>query len=551
MLVNFRLSTDLSVTSKYWVCLLITCFFAHGLLLLTDSVVLDGWYLTYWLKQENWPLLGNFLSEAGVPQCTWILRALGEASDPSRVAKWICFGCFYLNGILTYFILLRLAWCKPFDALIVAIIATVCPFFQVCGDLSVIHYSLCYTLYLVGFWLAVVSASLTKWQRGLGRLVSLLLMGMSFLTGSLLLFHWCFIGLWLTTLIRKENRQVRLNYHLLMHCFKKLDYLFLPICYWIIRDQYFAPHGAFANYNTPQFNPGDIIIGVGSFFWETCWTLGNHLISQAFISNPLTLLGMILFLGLSFNKKNEPVKLESFGFLIIIGVILLIGALLPYIMVGRRFYSFGWDTRYYLLLPIPMAILVLGGIRFLQKRFQSFAQIIPKSVLGALLMACLVETNFNYLRWQAETARTYSWQQNLAAVSELDNYSFLYFIDPQRVARTSQTFSTNHRSHQLFAALNRETILGMDEDFKASDTDDKTIHDLILDTNVAGAFRYVQVKSNKPRARLVIRTNFPQEDCYRIAVKYLVYCYFAPEGMEPFLRKLTSLQLVPLDAPLL
>ena len=83
---------------------------AHGLLLLTDYVIWDGWWIQAFLQNpSDWSNFQRIFSEAGRNlDVVWYLPLLGQSACVV-ISKFVSVLCWLLSGVLVYQLMLAMA----------------------------------------------------------------------------------------------------------------------------------------------------------------------------------------------------------------------------------------------------------------------------------------------------------------------------------------------------------------------------------------------------------------------------------------------------------
>lgn len=537
----------------YWIIAIVS-FCAHGLLLISDAIIADGWLFSYWMQNKEWGIIGRFLSEAGVPQFTFLLKGLAWFPNPVVAAKLLAFGLILGNGFITFRILRTTKVLSGSHCLLITLLAQTCPLFQVSGDLSVIHYSLSYTLFLSGTLFAIHSLHIHKASHLLCRCLSWLCFLASYVTGSLLVFH---LGLIIFLAWLKYGSDVKISGKWARQAFGLIDFILCPVFFWVIRKLYFPPHGAYLNYNEPEFSLTSLWSGFTTFVKGPFWDLGNHLISQAYLENPLLIFIIALILIWKWSALITFFRIDSQNphknkWIILWGLGLLVLALGAYIAVGRKFPGYGWDTRCLLLTPIPLALLIFGLIYKIDQKTSHGNGKAAAILFVIILCSFIIETNANLMRWQVDSVKCFAWQKQLSKYPGATDYRIFAIDDQWIIPRTISSYAPIHRTCQLFNAFQNETKFGYDSRDRLLANNSLYLDSVELDRIVAQTtlnYALTGITHSSRQCQIIIYQGQTGESIPGLALKYYIYKYIEKKRMEKFLNNLVTLQLTEIFPP--
>jgi len=181
-----------------------------------------------------------------------------------------------------------------------------------------------------------------------------------------------------------------------------LDFIVLPIVFFLIKVIYFKPTGLYATYNT---------VGEDSIFkviFQLVKSLDSALfdvLHQAFyITFPFWLaLVVIIFLILKKVKESSEIYIlndHSKKFLLF-GFLLFLLAVFPYVAVSKLPRVDGFESRFQLLTPLGLAFIFYFGINIIVKYFNFDKKI--KVILLVILVFSFVTKNISdYYKFQID-----------------------------------------------------------------------------------------------------------------------------------------------------
>jgi hypothetical protein len=231
------------------ICIAVAGLLAHGLLLLTDYQVRDGFITGGLLKNPaHWEHLVRWSTDSGKPLEPWMyfpLRGLNDVyfwgkvmSLASWIAIFIVISCLlpHLLGVPIWF------------AFGTSLIGVTLPFYEMLGVVNFVPY----TVSLLAYWLAwhihAKSLSKTKILKCIGlRFLSILLLWWGLQLNSLLFFQYGLLLVVFFCSLRKEKNIAVIA----KETSKRIDFLLLPLFFWIHKSL-FTPTSGY--YKDSEYN---------------------------------------------------------------------------------------------------------------------------------------------------------------------------------------------------------------------------------------------------------------------------------------------------------
>jgi hypothetical protein len=404
-----------------WLCIVAAGILAHGVVLLTDYVLWDGWWYVADLGRPDGPtVMARLFHEVGRPLDLWFyepLRRIG--GDPVVAAKWLGVAAWIASSVCIAAVLRELALLHPSVAMAVAMLVATLPVFDLLGEIALWMNTACVLL----FWLAWVLVSrlphLTGWWVIAVRVSALALFFVAFnLNSNLVMFYAVAVaiaGLRLPDL-RPATLRARLPRVMARHA----DFLTLPVVFWLWKTLFTPSSGFYATgYNQPSLAPDRLLAGylglardfvfrgLVGFFWSPAWVVFAFLVVSA-----ATLAIRRSSICHQIAKASQEAGLRLFGW----GAFLLLAAAFPYVVVGQALATEGWLTRNCILCPLPVALMIVGALVFVNRRW------VPRHptawfVGGAMMVVIGVGGSMhNYFRYQALGTKCLSIRDKLSAV---------------------------------------------------------------------------------------------------------------------------------------
>lgn len=348
-----------------WAWIVATGLLAHGLVPLTDYVLWDGWwYAADLVRPEGSPVMERLFHEVGRPLDMWFykpLRWLG--GDPVAWAKWLGTSAWILTAVCIATVLQRLGGLRASVATAIAVLVATLPVFDLLGELALWMNTACVLLFWVAWVLVSRLADLAGWRAIAVRLAALALFFVSFdLNSNLVLFYA--VAAALVGLRLPDLRPAAWIGRLPQVAARHADFLALPVLFWLWKTLFTPTSGFYATgYNQPSLAPDRLAAGYAGLVVQFAF---NGLIDL--LGSPTWLvIGIAAAVAAAVVIRRSPDANAQFApapgtgpRLVGWGILLLLAAAFPYIVVGQSLASEGWLTRNCILCPLPVAMMVIG-----------------------------------------------------------------------------------------------------------------------------------------------------------------------------------------------
>jgi len=351
-----------------WIPVLLLGLVAHGLVLLTDHVIWDGWWANADLGLPDAGILSRQFRESGKPLEGWFLapfRLIPSFDGRIAAGKFAGVACWIGSFLAMHACLRRLARLDGSVALAISCLAVAAPVYEVLGDVSLAMYPACMLLFWCG-WLLVAESRDRRGGAALAcRVAAVALLFLSFNVNSLLVMHYAVAATFAVLRLRDVPwRDMRGR--LLRAALQYPEILALPVVFWIWKAVFTPTSGFYAAYNKPSFALPKLALGYTGVVLDLLAPMARDL-----ISSPLWLLTAIatgagLWWRLSARDTGRaaaftaPLAPASGWRLVACGLLLLLAAAFPYITVGQAIMAHGWWSRSCVLFPLPIAMTVVG-----------------------------------------------------------------------------------------------------------------------------------------------------------------------------------------------
>lgn len=325
-----------------------------------DGVFWDDWVV---FNQEDLTLALLF-SQLQNTIHGYFLILLSEIGNGVYGFRLAFFVMYFISGLMIIAILNTVPLFRGHSAYLIGLFYLISPIFYTKVAISIIPFYFSVFIFFVAWYWLSRSIDGLNWKSRVG---ILLLFFVSFTTSSLLVFY-VFV---LSYMFYKQNLE---NYDKDTHLFYKvecfvrnnIEFFLLPIIFFIFKSMYLIPNGLYAGYNQVKFENiylflSNIVTSLDLVIWEP---LERAIIS--FWGIGLAVAVLVFVFGLYRRSRAiVNVRLGSFTSAFVIIVIGLIGiwlAVIPYYMVGKIPISSGWDSRFQLLTVLPVSLFLYGSI---------------------------------------------------------------------------------------------------------------------------------------------------------------------------------------------
>lgn len=461
----------------------------------------------YW---DDWVIVNNdtiaLARELGLPWIGYIFVAL--LAIGIWTFKVVALGTTIIVGWTTYAISGRGLGLSSRERLLLAVLVVALPLNSTRMIAVLVTYSWSLSLFFVA-WYLLVSKNPSS-GRVIRYVIATLLLFASYTTGSLLLFsvlpvsHLAYLAI---------RRDMPLWEGILRFAARFWYLLASPVCFWIVRTLFFRPSDVYKNYNTPSLsgglsNPITVdalglaatlvlvsLVSVRWFFgrrsrralvWRNlalgtmavttgamgCFLLINRVSAAStalvvpvalILCAPILFSATILPMGVghtsdegtstgSGNRDATPV--------LAVGLIALVLALLPYLLVDK-FPSFSaWETRHQLLMPLGVAIIIVAAVRVL-------SQIFPLPVVRLVSLGLIAV--FTFISLTVSLTLVADWRKQVQVIEALvkeplvRKASVVVFSDQApELNYDARSFAFYEYDGWLIGAFGNQSRLGID-----------------------------------------------------------------------------------------
>jgi len=523
----------------------------HGLLLINDGVYWDGWLIHNFLMEGDWGALYRLYYQYGSPWQAyehWFMRVLPSVKLTYRLVE---FGGLLVFALALFAILNETKIISPVERFWVTLLTISYPAFQILvSQVTATNLGLSNPLLL----LAVLAA--LKGEQFAGKT------HVGYRVLSLLLFVFCFMGmdyylvfyfgfLLFLALYARWQRSMPLK-GLLVYAVHRLDYALLPFFYWFVRRSLFPQQGDYAAHYQ---------IGVGSAsFFAAYLGFAEFMLNQAgiwllrLLSAPafwfLLVSGAFVWLYRFFwsSQRLDPVSATVHPrSILLFGLALLVLAIFPFAAAeGRVPKLYGYDIRHAMLMPLPLALILVGGMRLIFPAKDDRAMSRTAAVALAVVLLGMTHTTItDYLQWQAR------WAKDRAVIAYLDTlpaaqeYTLFWVRDEFLMEEDYYRFYEWAGMFKM--AWGDERRAGINEAQLAGAFQNDIGRALAY---LRGFARHAYLLADWDpagcQARLIVRRGDWAQSNAAIAGRYFYYKYLQPGKMNEYLSRLANVKIEPL-----
>lgn len=328
---------------KFYFYLLVCYVFVHSFLVLNQSFFWDDWI---WVMNPNEFRIA--LDELGIVFFKPFFFELFK--QPVYVVRIFIFMNYLIGSLFFYKSLSKVCNFDRFSVLMCSLFFIVMPY-NIIGrsSLCTMPYSVSFCLFFASYYAYILFRQ--KQMKSM-LVASIVLSTLSFNTTSFLVLYIALFTL--TELIFfKDSKKFIKNISLVVILLLAHSVLF----YWV-KSEYFPTTGVYATYNKPNFTFTMLykLIAVhGPYFsFEPLMfaLFGKDLVSSnvktVMIVSSTVMFTPFLWLGYKRDFKSLLWLLAAVG--------LIYSAVFPYLAVGKQPYTYNWDSRHQLLLPLGTAL---------------------------------------------------------------------------------------------------------------------------------------------------------------------------------------------------
>lgn len=285
----------------------------------------------------------------------YIIMSIGNGIFFDRILTVIC---LFSSGIFVYKILQTLSFISKEDRFFITMFFLLAPIYSAKVSLLIMNF-LYVTLFYFGFYL------ISKYIDNLGlmkRVLILCIFFLSFLNNAILVFYAIVL---VYVFYKLYNRKTTYLNNLSVFVKTKVDFILLPVIFYIIKSIYFVPSGIYQQQGYNKINIENIL-NLNNYYHTFLWSFIDPIKLSVENISPFIIIAFVLLLLLSnlFSRQNNEMNKKDIYLLIIGFVVFFLGSF-AYLAVGKVPNLNDWESRFQVLLPIGFSFILYYGIQII------------------------------------------------------------------------------------------------------------------------------------------------------------------------------------------
>lgn len=226
-------------TKNNVIIIIVANILSQGFLLIATGTFWDDWMYYYRDRTGLWK---EFM-EAGRPSSAFWVETVWNL--PHYGYRWLVFLLFMITALILYALIRNSKMFNQNEALWLSVLYTVMPVNDARIILCTFSYAVGLTSFMIGVYVLQKYMLYEKSSRFHFRIAALFFFGYSFIIQSLLVFYAAV--LFYIFFCEYQNRRKVLE--AIKAMVKYVDFIALPIIFWVGKQIVFPSYGSFANYN--------------------------------------------------------------------------------------------------------------------------------------------------------------------------------------------------------------------------------------------------------------------------------------------------------------
>jgi hypothetical protein len=347
--VNILQSDKKSILVLFIIYLIVNTF----LLLNYNGIYWDDWVI---YNNEYEAIYNMFFQHSGnagkiLSPLYYFLLNIGNGILSYRILTVLL---LFLSAIFIFKILKNIPQVSNKDRFYIVLFILIAPLYSAKVALIDFLYTFHSAIFFFAFYL------LSKYLNNLENMKRIFILGLfsiSFIVNSLLVYYAIVLIYMFYMLYSYENTFFK---NLFIFIRTKIDFILLPVAFYIIKSIYFMPSGIYAGYNSIKLSK---VLSVDTFYKTFELNFIDPIVTSLLIKPFIILLVVLFILGLFLRQNKHMQKkdlyLFSFGFLAF-----FLGAF-AYIAVGKIPSLYNWASRLQVLLPLGFSFMLYYGIQII------------------------------------------------------------------------------------------------------------------------------------------------------------------------------------------
>lgn len=521
---------------------------ANGVMLLNNGLFFDD-TTHYMASREAFELIRN-QARAGWILYGPLMEVIYTSVSGIFLGRLLSFLSYLGAGFFLYLTLRRTGWFHEITIAFIVYIFTVMPLNTSTISLVVTFYSLSYLWFYIACWLL---AYYIDNRRIVLRIICLFLFAISFFLESfLVLYAVPFLYLVYKSWDTKKNIKGMIRLAI-----TNLDFILLPIAFWLARSAFFQPVGMLSGYNNIKFS---YLLSIPANFMDALYfTLWEPIRKSIVVSldNPLRVVFIAAIAWLFVYRFKMPSIGKNDWKGLAFGIIAAAFGIAPYLLAGKHVFT-GFGTRHLAIMALGCSFIIYFGLRRLAVLGEVSDKLFKVTIclLLAIFSYASFEHNLNFLK------RAYLRQALIVAMAEdptvKENKTFV-LVDKGYYYRT-QPYRPRDFLGMMRVAYGDGTRFGFFVDGKMDIAELRSFLDGYIDKRTANAknsetadiYKMIyggshwNYKVGDPIVEITLRPgpNYPNQ---RGALKLTWQRFFDPEAFKRELRNALSLSTERID----
>lgn len=364
-----------------------TIFVMLAIYLITNSFFLLNYNGLYW---DDWTLFNNsfeainsqFMENSGFTGILFssLHFSLLEVGVFSYRALTVVL--LFISGVFVYKVLQKLDFFSKEDIFFITIFFLLAPLYSAKIALIDFPYTFFSTFFFFAFYL--LSNNIGNLRRP-KRIIILSLLFISFVVNSLLVFY---VLILMYMFYKLYNQELILYKNITNFIRTKLDFILLPVVFYIVKSIYFAPSNLYTGYNSISLAN---LIKMPFTFAYTLYSSFSKPIELSFSSEAISFWFFLIVAFLAIVHFTKKVSLVDYKVsydqrLFVLGLMIFFFGAFAYLAVGKIPSTSDWNSRHQLLLPLGFSFILYFGLKNIFRIFH-FNNISKSFVLFVLIFA--------------------------------------------------------------------------------------------------------------------------------------------------------------------
>lgn len=274
--------------------------------------------------------------------------------------RLLTFILLFLSGWFVFKILNSMPIFSKKDTFFITIFFLLAPLYIAKIALIDFPYTLFYFIFFLAFYL------LSQYYKNLffmKRIFVLILFFVSFLINSILVFY-AIVLIYLFYVSYSLDKNIFKN--VINFIQTKIDFILLPIIFYIVKSIWFKSSGVYEVYNQINFEHAFFVKPYENIFLLNFFD-PIFLSLKPFLYIFIALFFLLILYSIIVNKDDNKLS-KTNNILFLFGMVFFLLAAFPYIVVGKTPMINDWYSRFQVLLPLGFSFILYYGINFIFKK---------------------------------------------------------------------------------------------------------------------------------------------------------------------------------------